>query len=114
MNMYQYGFKLEKALEILEDSEGLELLYGADDASFYLLKFDLLFELQLYDKALRTLNEIDSKEQSMLIDILIRRGDVAAKLLKREDSLRFWKEAQMLGADSQNLIEKIETGRYVE
>ena len=114
MNMYQYGFKLEKALEILEGSEGLEMLYGADDASFYLLKFDLLFELQRYDKALKTLNKINSKEQSMLIDILIRRGDVAAKLLQREDSLRFWKEAQMLGADSQNLIEKIETGRYVE
>ena len=114
MNMYQYGFKLEKALEILDGSEGLELLYGADDASFYLLKFDLLFELQRYDKALKTLNKINSKEQSMLIDILIRRGDVAAKLLQREDSLRFWKEAQAMGASSEKLVKKIETGRYVE
>ena len=89
--MYEYGFRLEKALEVLENSEGLELLYGADDASFHLLKFDLLFELQRYDEALKTLNEIDSEEQSLLIDILIRRGDAAAKLLRKEDSLRYWK-----------------------
>ncbi len=114
MNMYQYGFRLEKALEVLESSEGLELLYGADDASFLLLKFDVLFELQRYDEALKTLNEIDSEEQSILIDILIRRGDLAAKLLRKEDSLHYWKEARSMGASSEKLIEKIETGRYVE
>ena len=38
MNMYQYGFRLEKALEVLENAEGLEMLHGAEDGSFHLLK----------------------------------------------------------------------------
>ena len=114
MNMYQYGFRIAKALEVLENAEGLEMLYGAEDGSFHLLKADLLFELQRYDDALKTLNKIESEAQNVVIEILVRKGDVYAKLLQQEKSLRYWKEAQMLGADSQKLIEKIETGRYVE
>ena len=114
MNMYQYGFQLEKALEVLEKSEGLEMLHGAEDASFHLLKADLLFELERYEEALNTLNNIEPESQNVTIEVLIRKGDAYAKLLKREKSLRYWKEAQMLGADSQKLSEKIETGHYVE
>ena len=114
MNMYQYGFRIAKALEVLENAEGLEMLYGAEDGSFHLLKADLLFELQRYDDALKTLNKIEPEAQNVVIEILVRKGDVYAKLLQQEKSLRYWKEAQMLGADSQKLIEKIETGRYVE
>ena len=114
MNMYQYGFRLEKALEVLDKSKGLEMLHGAEDGSFHLLKADLLFELERYEEALNVLNNIESESQNVTIEVLIRKGDAYAKLLKREKSLRYWKEAQMLGADSQKLIEKIETGHYVE
>ena len=114
MNMYQYGFRLEKALEVLENAEGLEMLHGAEDGSFHLLKADLLFELKRYDDALKTLNKIESEAQKVVIEVLVRKGDAYAKLLQREKSLRYWKEAQLLGADSEKLIEKIERGRYVE
>ena len=114
MNMYQYGFQLEKALEVLDKSEGLEMLHGVEDGSFHLLKADLLFELERYEEALNILNNIEPESQNVTIEVLIRKGDAYAKLLKREKSLRYWKEAQILGADSQKLIEKIETGHYVE
>jgi tetratricopeptide (TPR) repeat protein len=114
MNMYQYGYKLEKALDILDQSQGLEMLQDAEDGSFYLLKFDLLFELERYDEALVFLNKIDSEEQNVLIEVLVRRGDVCAKLLQKEKSMRFWMDARTMGGNSKKLIEKIETGRYVE
>ena len=112
--MYQYGYKLEKALDILDQSQGLEMLQDAEDGSFYLLKFDLLFELERYDEALVILNKIDSEEQNVLIEVLVRRGDVCAKLLQKEKSMRFWMDARTMGGNSKKLIEKIETGRYVE
>lgn len=114
MNMYQYGFKLEKALEVLENAEGLEMLHGAKDGSFHLLKADLLFELERYEEVLNTLKNIEPESQNVVIEVLVRKGDVHAKLFQQEKSLRFWKEAQALGGNSQKLIEKIETGRYVE
>ena len=73
-----------------------------------------MFELERYEEALNVLNKIESESQNVTIKVLIRKGDAYAKLLKQEKSLRCWKEAQMLGADSQNLLEKIETGHYVE
>ena len=114
MNMYQRGFKLEEALVLLEASEGLEQLHGVEDDSFYLLKADLLFALARYEEALNTLNEIDTEAKNMIIDVLIRKGDASAKLMQQEKALRYWKEAQQLGGSSRKLIEKIETGRYVE
>ena len=85
-----------------------------EDDSFYLLKADLLFALARYEEALNTLNEIDTEAKNMIIDVLIRKGDASAKLMQQEKALRYWKEAQQLGGSSRKLIEKIETGRYVE
>jgi hypothetical protein len=39
---------------------------------------------------------------------------VCAKLLQKEKSMRFWMDARTMGGNSKKLIEKIETGRYVE
>lgn len=114
MNMYHYGFRLEKALEILENTEGLEILYEDNDVSFYLLKADLFFELERYKEALNILNNIESESEKVNTEVLIRKGDAYAKLLQREKSMRYWREAQKLGSDSKKLIEKIEKGRYVE
>ena len=114
LKMYEYGYQIEKALVLLENSKELEILHGAQDASFHLLKADLLFELERYEEVLNILNNIESESQNVVVDVLVRKGDAYAKMLQLEKSLRYWKEAHLLGGDSEKLIEKIETGRYVE
>ena len=114
MNMYQRRFKLEEALLLLEASEGFEQLHGVEDDSFYLLKADLLFDLERYDEAFYILNKIDVEETNMIIEVLTRKGDVCAKLMQHEKALHYWRQARQLGGEARKLIEKIETGRYVE
>ena len=114
MNMYQRRFKLEEALLLLEASEGFEQLHGVEDDSFYLLKADLLFDLERYDEAFYILNKIDVEETNMIIEVLTRKGDVCAKLMQHEKALYYWRQARQLGGEARKLIEKIETGRYVE
>ena len=114
MNMYQRRFKLEEALLLLEASQGLEQLHGVEDDSFYLLKADLLFDLERYDEAFIILNKIDVEETNRIIEVLIRKGDACAKLMQQEKALHYWRQARQLGGEARKLIEKIETGRYVE
>ena len=114
MNMYQRRFKLEEALLLLGASEGFEQLHGVEDDSFYLLKADLLFDLERYDEAFYILNKIDVEETNMIIEVLTRKGDVCAKLMQHEKALYYWRQARQLGGEARKLIEKIETGRYVE
>lgn len=109
LNNYAYylacrGEKLDKALEMIERV----IKTNPNEASFQDTYGWVLYKMKRYDEALKWIEKAYNTQKSA--DICEHLGDVYFIKGNKDKALELWNEAKKLGAKSQELERKIQTG----